>query len=491
MLVDALVEQYNSRVLGPHLYEELATDLLGLIDQGTLKSGARLPSVRRLSEERRVSVATVVQAYALLESQGVLEARPKSGHFVRARRAEGLSEPTAPRPATAPRRVAVTEDACDLVLAMMRDPSLVPFGAACVSPELLPTRRLNAILASLVREAGDVGATYDGNGARSLRQVLARRAVTWGVPLAEDDFVVTLGAQEALYLSLRAVTKPGDAIAVESPLYFGLMQLVSDLGLRAIEIPVHPSAGLDLDALDDALRSAPVRAVLAVPSFSNPVGALMPPEARERLARMLARHDVPLIEDDVYGDLSFDGARPRPVKAFDRERVLLCGSVSKTLAPGYRVGWVAGGRYHAAIERLKFARTIAAPSSAPMAVAEMLSRGGYDRHLRRLRRTLSVQVEQHREAIATHFPEGTRVSRPQGGFVLWVELPGGASSVALQIEALARGIAITPGPLFSARPRFESCLRINAGFPMTPRIASALATLGELASRLAAAPARG
>lgn len=464
----------------PHLYEELATDLVSLIERGTLKHGARFPSVRRLSEERGVSVATVVQAYSLLESRGVLEARPKSGHFVRARRAEGLREPTPPKPTGGSHKVAVTEDAIDLVYATMSDPSLVPLGAACVSPELLPVRRLNGILASLVREVSDLGATYDGSGGRMLRQMLARRAITWGVPLSEDELVITIGASEALYLSLRAVTKPGDTIAVESPLYFGLMQLVSDLGLRAIEVPLHPRTGLDLDALADVLRAAPVRAVLTVPSFSNPIGSLMPPDARERLVRMLGRADIPLIEDDVYGDLSFDGTRPRPAKAFDRERVLLCGSISKTLAPGYRVGWVAGGRYHKTIERLKLARTIASPTAPAMAVAELLARGSYDRHLRRLRRTLAVQVEQYREAIATHFPAGTKVSRPQGGFVLWVELPAGADSLAIQSHALERGIAIAPGPIFSVRSRFKNCLRINAGFPMSDRIERAIGTLGEL-----------
>jgi DNA-binding transcriptional MocR family regulator len=467
----------------PHLYEELAADLVGLIERGTLKHGARFPSVRRLSEQRGVSVATVVQAYALLESRGMIEARPKSGHFVRARRAEGLREPTAPRPARGPIKVAVTEDAVDLMYATMSDPSLAPLGAACVSPELLPVRKLNGILASLVREVSDLGATYDGGGARPLRQMLARRAITWGVPLGEDDFVITVGASEALYLSLRAVTKPGDTIAVESPLYFGLMQLVSDLGLRAFEVPLHPRTGLDLDALQDALRAGPVRAVLTVPSFSNPIGSLMPPEARERLVKMLARDDIPLIEDDVYGDLSFDGTRPRPAKAFDRDRVLLCGSISKTLAPGYRVGWVAGGRHHAAIGRLKLARTLSTPAAPAMAVAEMLARGSYDRHLRRLRQTLAVQVAQYREAIATHFPAGTKVSDPQGGFVLWVELPAGADSLEIQGHALERGIAIAPGPIFAVRSRYRECLRINAGFPMTDRIGSAIRALGELCER--------
>jgi DNA-binding transcriptional MocR family regulator len=257
-------------------------------------------------------------------------------------------------------------------------------------------------------------------------------------------------------------------------------------GLRAIEIPSDPRTGMDLDALEDAVRSAPVRAVLATPNFSNPLGARMPDDHKERLVRMLTRRDIPLVEDDVYGDLAFDGSRPRPAKAFDTAGiVLLCGSVSKTLAPGYRVGWVAPGRFRDAVEKLKFAHTVSSPTPTQMAVAEFLAEGGYDKHVRRLRGVLAAQSERYREAIAHHFPEGTRVSRPQGGFVVWVELSeggaGGVKAVDLQLRALDRGIAIAPGTIFSARQRFGHCIRISTGHPWSPRIERAIATLGQLA----------
>jgi DNA-binding transcriptional MocR family regulator len=259
-------------------------------------------------------------------------------------------------------------------------------------------------------------------------------------------------------------------------------------GLRAIEIPSDPRTGLDLDALEDAVRGAPVRAVLATPNFSNPLGARMPDENKERLVRMLTRRDIPLVEDDVYGDLAFDGTRPRPAKAFDTAGiVLLCGSVSKTLAPGYRVGWVAPGKYRDAVEKLKFAHTVSSPTPTQMAVAEFLAEGGYDRHVRQLRRVLAAQSERYREAIAHHFPEKTRVSRPQGGFVVWIEICGedGGSkrlnAVDLQLRALDRGIAIAPGTIFSARQRFSHCIRISTGHPWSPRIERAIATLGQLA----------
>ena len=328
------------------LYERIADELGAMVTRGALRSGERLPSVRRLSEERGVSVATVLAAYLLLEGRGVAEARPKSGHFVRARRADDPPVPSIPRRAPSPARVSIAAGADDLIRAMVQDRGLVPLGAAYVAPELLPLRKLNAALAAVAREGGGPGGAYDElRGMLQLRRQLAHRAVAWGAFLEDDDFVTTVGATEALNLSLRAVTRPGDIIAVESPAYFGLLRLVDVHGLRAIEIPSDPRTGLDLDALDDAIRGAPVRAVLATPNFSNPLGARMPDENKERLVKMLARRDIPLVEDDVYGDLAFDGTRPRPAKAFDTAgNVLLCGSVSKTLAPGYRVGWVAPGK---------------------------------------------------------------------------------------------------------------------------------------------------
>jgi DNA-binding transcriptional MocR family regulator len=488
-----IIDTYTRDVVHPaeegaFLYERLADELSGMVARGVLKSGERLPSVRRLSEERGISIATVLSAYLLLEGRGIAEARPKSGHYVRARRAADPPVPSTPKRAASPARVSIAAGADDLIHLMTQERGLVPLGKAYVDAELLPIRKLNLMLAAVAREGGGPGGSYDElRGTRSLRRQLVRRAVAWGVFLEEDDFVSTVGATEALQLSLRAVTKPGDVIAVESPAYFGLLRLVEGHGLRALEIPSDPRTGLDLDALEDALRAAPVRAVLATPNFSNPLGARMPDDHKERLVKMCTRRDIPLVEDDVYGDLAFDGTRPRPAKAFDTAGiVLLCGSVSKTLAPGYRVGWVAPGRYRDALEKQKFSNTVASPTPTQMAVAEFLAEGGYDRHVRKLRRVLAAQSARYCEAIAEHFPEGTRVSRPQGGFVVWVELPGGGSperplAVDLQLRALDRGIAIAPGTIFSARQRFAQCIRISTGHPWSPQIERAIATLGELA----------
>jgi DNA-binding transcriptional MocR family regulator len=363
---------------------------------------------------------------------------------------------------------------------------MVLLGGGYMSPALLPTERLNRGLAAVARSAGGAGIAYDPPpGLPALRRQIARRAAECGVALRADELVTTVGTMEALHLCLRAVARAGDTIVVESPAYYGVLQLIESLEMRALEIPSNAGTGIDLGLLDAALRQQRVKACLVVTNFSNPSGALMPDDAKRELVKMLARHDIPLIEDDIYGDLHFDGARPRPARAFDRHGlVMLCGSFSKTLAPGYRVGYVAPGRYRDAVERLKFAQTVATPTLAQMAIADFLENGGYERHLRRLRRSLSDQVARVSESIAEHFPVGTRISRPRGGFLLWVEMPPGKSALALHDLALARGVSVAPGPIFSAKQRFTSCIRVSCGYPWSESIERGVRTLGEIASAL-------
>ncbi|HTL32738.1 MAG TPA: PLP-dependent aminotransferase family protein [Kofleriaceae bacterium] len=465
------------------LYEHIADELGQAIDRGALRAGDRLPSVRRLAQERSVSVSTVLEAYLQLENAGLIEVRPKSGHFVR-RRAALTAEPRMPRVCQRPSRVSAT-DAYTKILEAMRDPELVPFGCATIDPSYLPMAQLNRTVAQMTREMTTLGARYEAApGLVTLRRQIARRAVEYGAALSEHDLCTTIGATEGITLALRAIAKPGDVIAVESPAYFGVLQAIEKLGLRALEIPANPRTGLDVDAFEEAIRGQTVRALFVSPTIANPLGSIMPDDERERLVRIAKRADIAIIEDDVYGELVFDGSRPRTLRSFagasEDNNVILVSSVSKTLAPGYRVGWIAGGRYHDQIVRMKFSQSLADPPLLGMAIAEFLSSGGYDRHLRRLRTAVAGNVERYREAIANDFPDGTRVAAPRGGFVLWVELPAGTDALALHEAALRKGIVVAPGPIFSARQRFANFVRISAGTPWDDRIATAMRTLGRL-----------
>ncbi|SEU37572.1 transcriptional regulator, GntR family [Myxococcus fulvus] len=470
----------------PKLYEQVAEKLEDAINAGTLRAGDRLPSVRQLSLREQVSISTVLQAYLHLESVGLIETRPQSGHYVRRRERPRLAEPQVSRPATSATPVTVSA-LVSRVYQSMRDPNLVQMGGAWPSTELLPTRRLYRELNALTREMGDAGMLYDvPPGCPELRRQLARRSLDWGAALSPEDFIITVGAAEAIHLCLLAVARPGDTIAIESPAYYGTLQAIESLGLRALEIPCSPRHGMELDALQAALERRRVAAVLVVPSYSNPVGSCMPTANRQRLVAMLEERGVPLIEDDLYGDLHFDERRPRTCKSFDKTgNVMLCGSFSKTLAPGFRVGYVAPGRLRERVELLKFSHTVASPTLLPLAIARFLEEGGYDRHLRTLRRRLTEQVARMAEGVAEHFPEGTRVARPAGGSLLWVELPATVDSLVLHGRALEAGVSIAPGPIFSPRPdSYRNFIRLSCGQPWTPRIEGAMATVGRLVRTL-------
>jgi DNA-binding transcriptional MocR family regulator len=490
VLVAVKIDRYTSDSMvatSGFLYEHLADELGQAIDRGALRAGDRLPSVRRLAQERSVSVATVLEAYLRLENAGLIEVRPKSGHFVRRRQAGLTAEPRTPRACSTPSRVTVS-DVYLKILEAMRDPELLPFGCATIDPQYLPIAQLNRIVTQVTREMTTVGARYEGApGLLTLRRQIARRAVDTGVAISHDDLCTTIGATEALSLALRAVAKAGDTIVVESPAYFGVLQIIQGLGMRALEVPANPRTGIDVDAVEEQLRSQQVKAVVASPTLANPLGSIMPEDERERLVKITKRYDVPIIEDDVYGELVFDGSRPRPLRSYagpsEDNHVVLVSSVSKTHAPGYRVGWVAGGRWHDQIVRLKYSQSLACPSLLGMAIAEFLASGGYDRHLRRLRAAIAGNVERYSEAIATLFPEGTRISAPRGGFVLWVELPAGVDALQLHEAALRKRIVVAPGPLFSARNRFANFIRISAGSPWSDRMNEGLKTLARLIGR--------
>jgi DNA-binding transcriptional MocR family regulator len=452
-----------------------------MIDAGSLRPGDRVPSVRQLSSRHGVSVPTVQQAYLLLESRLLIEARPRSGFYVRPRLAVKLTAPALPRC----RPAVVGLERFDRLLSLthqMLATELVPLGAAIPSPDLLPVEKLSRLSASIARAQASACVSYDpAPGSLRLRQELARRSLDWGCGLQPDEFVVTTGASEALHLALRAVTGPGDTVLVESPAYYGVLNSLAQLGLRVVPVPACSNEGMDIDAVAAALKRHHPAAIVLSPNFSNPSGSLMPEPARRALVALAAAVGTPIIEDDIYGDLPHGGERPRSLKALDKTGdVILCSSFSKTLAPGLRVGFVAGGRHHDKIVRLKTALNFGCATLPVLTVAEFLRNGGYDRHLRRLRHTYRDQVCKVREAVAALFPPGTRVSNPSGGFVLWLELPGQTDAIELFRAALAAGVSVAPGPLFSPDGGFARCLRLSCGFPWGPRIEAGLGTLARL-----------
>ena len=463
------------------LYNQVAGQLQELIQEGVYRQGERLPGVRALARQFSVSISTILQAHQTLEARGFLQARERSGYFVRLPAAD-VPEPRMSEQRSRPLPVSAREMTLDLCADEQK--RMVPLATAIPHADYLPLRQIQQSTLWAARRGLET-LDYAFPGKESFRRQIAQRMATLGVPVAPDDVLATNGAQEAIILALRAVTQPGDIVAVESPSFPGILQALEVVGLRVIEIPTHPSEGLSLEGLQLALEQWPLKACVVVPNHSNPMGAQMSDLRKQQLVSMLAAADVPLIEDDIYGDLFHPGERPRPAKAFDHaDNVIYCSSFSKTISPGLRLGWMIPGRHMASARQHKYFVNLATSSIPQLAVAHFLEQGGYDRYLRGARQHYREATARLRSAVARAFPEGTAVSRPQGGFVLWVQLPDGGSGTELFHRARSENINVAPGLMFSTTRKFENCLRLNGGNPWTERIDRAVIRLGALAHEL-------
>ncbi len=475
----------NGDMITTTLYEKIADQIIYQIEQGVLKPGERMLSIRQARLKYRVSISTILQAYLLLENKGVIESHPRSGYYICSQAKALLAEPRLSSPLTVSTEVDVSQLVFEVLSAIKR-PGIVPLGSPFPSPELFPHQQLNKYIYAMGRRVTPWRAVGDlPPGNEELRRQIARRYLQKGYLLSPADIVITLGATEALNLCLQAVTKPGDTIAIESPVFYAVLHAIERLGLKALEIPTHPREGIDLTVLASVLKNQRIAACIIMPNFQNPLGSLMPEQNKQALVKLLAGYSIPLIEDDVYQELYFGEVPPRSAKFYDRKGLVLhCSSFSKTLAPGYRIGWAIPGRFQNRVEQLKFMNTLSLPPLPQMAVAEYLTHEAYDRHLRKLRRLFSLQLQQMLQMINEFFPWGTKLTRPEGGYVLWIELPEQINALKLYQLALQHNISIAPGPIFSAQRGYQNCIRLNYGHSWTADCIQAIKTLGRLATRL-------
>ncbi len=471
------------------LYLRLANHYRRAIQSGAIAPAERMPSVRTLVRTHRVSLSTALQACRLLEDDGLIEARPRSGYFVlKPHRAAipPVAEPVSSVAMGASQYVGIHDRVSDFVAKCDAQPVIANFALAAAVPSAYPFEELKQAMTRTLRRSPELLVSpVPPQGHPDLQAVLARRALANGINVGPEDVIVTHGCIEALNLALRAVARAGDTIAVESPAYFGLLQILESLGMHTLEIPTSPQHGLSIEALDLAFQThGNIKAVVVVPNFQNPLGCVMPDTEKARLIALCERHHVPVIEDDTYGALSDDDAPLAAAKSWDTTgNVIYCASMHKTLAPGMRLGWMLGGRWKARIAMLKFAQSRPNEPLAQIAVAQYMGSHAYDRHLSRLRRYLKTQREQVAEAIARHFPVGTRLSLPIGGMLLWVEMPKGRNGLAVFEAALKQGIRVAPGDMFSNTKRYSHFLRISCGQSYTPETASALITLAGIVNQ--------
>lgn len=468
-----------------NLYELLANELGAQIADRVYAPGDKLPSIRHLAQHKHLSVSTVLQALRVLEDRGLIEARPQAGYYVR-HRARMLSVVSDTAHLKEPAYVGIN-NLLMRVLKANEAPQLVHLGSAWPPDELLPIRRVQKAVAAVARRDPSLLAKvscFETNEPVFVRQVV-RRGLDWG-RVDPSEIVVTSSCTEAISLCLRAVAKAGDTVAIESHTYFVLLQLIESLGMKALEIPTHPQTGPSIDALEVAFNAGLVQACLFVPNANNPLGCIMPEAHKQRLAALLSQHDIPLIEDDVYGDLCFTHERPWPVKAYDTTgNVMLCSSFSKAVSPASRVGYVVAGRWAQDVTLLKMVSSGSTSQFFQAVLADFLTGSSYEIQVRKMRRVLAQRIARMSDALAASFPAECSISEPQGGFVLWVQMPPQVDALALHAQALAQGVAFMPGQLFSASGKFSNCLRLNCGNAWSPEVEAAVARLGVLVHRSA------
>jgi DNA-binding transcriptional MocR family regulator len=470
-----------------HLYMQVADGLEKMIADDILKIGDKLPSVRVLSDEYGISMGTAFQAYYHLEGKGLIESRPKSGYYVRFNHRRFPELPKINQPDALSHDVTVKEMITSIYSDIASsDHKVINFARAVPDSSLLPLAKMNKSVIHALRHSKDSCSGYEHTqGNVELRKQIAKLSFNWGGKVKADEVVVTAGCLEAVTLCLKAVTEPGDTVAIESPNYFGILQAAENLGLKVVEISSCFVSGLELDCLQEAIKKYPIKACVVIPNFNNPLGGCMPEENKKKLVEIITKHNIPLIEDDIYGELYFGKNRPLTCKYYDTKGLVMhCSSLSKSLAPGYRIGWAIPGKFIDQVKQLKRMQNISSPTLTQVAMAHFLKNGRYEYHLKSLRKALHTQSLRYVQAIIDYFPEDSKVSRPQGGFVLWVQLNKKVNAFKLRTEAMKHHISVVPGKIFSASCGYSNCIRISFGKPWDDDADYGLMMLGKLIKKM-------
>jgi len=463
------------------LYLQIANNVEHQIESDVLKIGDKLPSLRTVAHEKGVSLTTAQQSYFELESRGLIESRPQSGYYVSYAHKHFKNIPQTSQPIVA-KQGDDTEEIIFTVSQNIRK-AKIELSAGVPATELLPVAKMNKAIVNATRTLQAGGLNYDKYGNQNLKKQIAIRSLKWGGKLKAEDILTTSGSIDAISFCMLTLAQRGDTIAVESPVYFGILHLAKSLGLHVLELPTNPITGIDVDALNKALKTKKIKLTLLVSNFNNPLGSCMPVENKKAVVKLMEKHNVPLIEDDIFGDLYFGKQRPACCKTYDESGiVLLCSSFSKTLAPGYRVGWLVPGRYMEKVARTKYYHSLYTTSITHEAVGSFLENDRYENHLRKLRQTLHRNSLQFLRCISQYFPDDTKVTIPQGGLHLWVELNKKTDTVELYNAAMANKISIAPGRMFTLQNQYNNCLKLNFGLVWNEKVEGALKLLGKLAT---------
>ncbi|SEW51557.1 aminotransferase-like domain-containing protein [Chitinophaga arvensicola] len=462
-------------------YISIANKFAKMIDDGIYKPGEKLPSIRSMHKKSGVSIGTILQSFNYLMDKDIVVSREKSGYYVNDNLAKSLPVPEV-LPVSLSERTVHIDQLLQKMPVDRTGKDFVSFGNAVPDNRLLP---FNSIKRAIQQTSRDVSGSYlsleTRYGNKQLCEAIAKRSMHWQGPVHANELVITNGAAEAMVCCLKAVTQPGDTVLVQEPCFFGIMQILELLGLKMATIPSHPTTGISVENIKAACRKLAIKACVFVSNFNNPDGASISTDQKKQIAGLANTLQMPIIEDDIYGDLFFKGGRRDTIKAYDKDGwVMYCSSFTKTLAPGLRIGWTAAGRFTYDVARIKAMMNHSTSCFSQRVILQLLTTGVLEKHLQKFR--LEMQMNQHRyiAVIEKHFPAGTKVTQPGGGIYLWVELPDAVNTSVFLEKAFEHNISYAPGEIFSSKGKYLHYIRLSYSGLWEKKAEKALIKLGKL-----------
>jgi 2-aminoadipate transaminase len=478
------------------LYVQLRDQLRSLVHAGDLHPGDRIPASRELAQMLGVHRTTVANAYAELESEGLIQGHVGRGTFIRGN-GNGLKITPPPPPALNGHdglrwELLFADERSEEILTRLTADApedALDFVMARPDPELFPVEELQTCAhAALRRDGQDILNLGASDGFPTLKEAVLELLRQDGIPAKDDTLLITDGCQQALDLIAKAFVRTGDTVILENPTYPGASAVFNGVRARCLGVPVRTHAepgsalGIDLETLEATLTANRVKLLVLTPDFHNPTGMSMPLASRRRVLELAARYQVPIVEDHIYARLHARDERVPSLKQLDRSNVVIhIDSFAKVAFPGLRVGWVVAPP--AAIERLRLVKQMTdlhTDQLAQATLAEFLQRGLFQKHLTRMRKTYALRLLALDETLRKHMPEGTRWTRPEGGMCLWLELPPGFDASELMIHARERGVLFAPGRYFYVQAPLPNTLRLGFASLDEKQIARGIATLADL-----------
>lgn len=402
-------------------YEIFTAIIEEQIHSGILQSGDKLPSIREIKKRYHLSISSVQSGFEYLMIKGLVESSPRSGYFVAEQRVENIPKAKTELPPV----VRDEEFMKNILLTSKRISESSSFNTAVPGDLLIPQKLILRTMQEVIREKGAALLRYyPSNGLETLRKQIAKQMGIYGCRFNPDELIITDGALQALTIALSSVTKAGDVIAVDSPCVFSILEVIGNLGLKVIEIPVHYRTGFDTEYFRKVCAENNIQALIVTPNFHNPTGIMMSDSTKKQVLEVAEDHQVCIIENDLYSDLYFEEKRPSSIKSFDKKGVVMMySSFSKTLAPGIRLGWLYAGSLYAKAERTKFALGRSVSPLYQELILRLLQGNSYERHLRSFRKELNRQANQLLDVLRKSFPQGSYFHKPQGGYSIWAQMP--------------------------------------------------------------------